>query len=68
MSESVVLYNHSKGITDRPQAGKEIDMIELAIACAAEHGNTEEAKNDAANIYSSNYEEYMEIWSAIEAM
>ena len=43
-------------------------MIELAIAYAAAHGNTEEAKNDAANIYSSNYEEYMEIWSAIEAM
>lgn len=28
-------------------------MIELAIAYAAAHGNTEEAKNDAANIYSS---------------
>ena len=68
MFASGVYYNHSKGITDRPQAGKEIDMIELAIAYAAAHGNTEEAKNDAANIYSSNYEEYMEIWAAIEAM
>ena len=27
-----------------------------------------EAKNDAANIYSSNYEEYMEIWDALEAL
>ena len=43
-------------------------MIELAIAYADSHGNTDESKNDAANIYSSNYEEYMEIWSAIEAM
>lgn len=43
-------------------------MIELAIAYAAAHGNTEEAKNDAANIYSSNYEEYMDIWDAIEAL
>ena len=68
MSKSVVLYNHRKGITDSPQAGKEIDMIELAIAYAAAHGNTEEAKNDAANIYSSNYDEYMEIWAAIDAM
>ena len=45
---------------------RKIDMIELAIAYAAAHGNTEEAKNDAANIYSSNYEEYMEIWTAIK--
>ena len=43
-------------------------MIELAIAYASAHGNTEEAKNDAANIYSSNYEEYMKIWAAIEAL
>ena len=43
-------------------------MIELAIAYAAAHGNTEEAKNDAANIYSSNYKEYMEIWASIESM
>lgn len=43
-------------------------MIELAIAYAAERGNTDEAKNDAANIYSSNYEEYMEIWTAIKAL
>lgn len=43
-------------------------MIELAIAYVAAHGNTEESKNDAANIYSSNYEEYMDIWSAIEDM
>ena len=64
----MLLYNHSEGTTDSPQDGKEIDMIELAIAYAAAHGNTEESKNDAANIYSSNYEEYMEIWSAIEAM
>ena len=45
---------------------RKIDMIELATAYAAAHGNTEEAKNDAANIYSSNYEEYMEIWAAIK--
>ena len=43
-------------------------MIELAIAYVAAHGNTEESKNDAANIYSSNYEEYMDIWYAIEDM
>ena len=61
-------YSHSKGITGRPKAGKEIDVIELAIAYAGAHGNTEEAKNDAANIYSSNYDEYMEIWAAIDAM
>ena len=41
-------------------------MIELAIAYSAANGNTEEAKNDAANIYSINYEEYMEIWTAIK--
>ena len=41
-------------------------MIELAIAYVAAHGNTEEAKNDAANIYSSNYDEYMKIWAAIK--
>lgn len=43
-------------------------MIELAIAYSAAHGNTEEAKNDAANIYSSNYDEYMKIWTAINAL
>ena len=43
-------------------------MIELAIAYAAAHGNTKEAKNDAANIYSSSYEEYMKIWTAIKAL
>ncbi len=43
-------------------------MIELAIAYAAERSNTDEAKNDAANIYSSNYEEYMEIWDALETL
>ena len=43
-------------------------MVELAIAYAAANGNTEEAKNDAANIYSSNYEEYMEIWTAIKSL
>ena len=43
-------------------------MIELAIVYAASHGNTEEAKNDAANIYSSSYEEYMKIWTAIKAL
>ena len=47
---------------------RKIDMIELAIAYAAAHGSTDEAKNDAANIYSSNYDEYMKIWAAIEAM
>lgn len=43
-------------------------MVELAISYAAENGNTEEAKNDAANIYSSNYDEYMKIWTAINAL
>ena len=43
-------------------------MVELAIAYVAANGNTEEAKNDAANIYSSNYEEYMEIWTAIKSL
>ena len=43
-------------------------MIELAIAYVDEHGNTDEVKNDAANLYSSSYEEYMEIWAAINAM
>ena len=47
---------------------RKIDMIELAIAYVAAHGNTDEAKNDAANIYSSNYEEYMEIWIVIKDM
>lgn len=51
-----------------PRDRKEIDMIELAIAYAAAHGGTDEAKNDAANIYSSNYDEYMKIWAAIETM
>ena len=54
----------NKGQANKPE--RKIDMIELAIAYAAAHGNTEEAKNDAANIYSSNYEEYMEIWTAIK--
>ena len=54
--------------TDRPQAGKEIDMVELAIAYAVANGNTEEARNDAANIYSNNYDEYMKIWTAINAL
>ena len=43
-------------------------MIELAIAYVAAHGNTEEANNDASNISSSNYEEYIEIWAALEAL
>ena len=47
---------------------KEIDMIELAIAYAAAHGSTDEAKNDAANIYSSNYDEYMKIWVALTSI
>ena len=63
-----ITSDHTNQPHDRPQAGKENDMIELAIAYAAAHGNTEEAKNDAANIYSSNYEEYMEIWTALEAL
>ena len=41
-------------------------MIELAIAYVSAHGNTEEVKNDAANIYASNYEEYLEIWEAVK--
>ena len=41
-------------------------MIELAIAYVSAHSNTEEAKNDAANIYASNYEEYLAIWEAVK--
>ena len=41
-------------------------MIDLAIAYVIAHGNTEEVKNDAANIYASNYEEYLAIWEAIK--
>ena len=41
-------------------------MIELAIAYAAANGNTDEAKNDAANIYASNYGEYLKIWEAVK--
>ena len=41
-------------------------MIELAIAYVIAHGNTTEVKNDAANIYASNYEEYLEIWEAVK--
>lgn len=41
-------------------------MIELAIIYAIEHGRTEEAKNDAANIYSRSYDDYMLIWNAIK--
>ena len=44
------------------------EKIKLAIAYAAAHGNTEDAKNNAANIYSSNYEEYMTIWTTINNM
>ena len=43
-------------------------MIELAIAYAAAHGSTDEAKNDAANIYSSNYDEYVKIWAALTSI
>ena len=31
MGREVVYYNHSKGITNRPKAGKEIEMKELAM-------------------------------------
>ena len=41
-------------------------MIELAIVYVSTHGNMEEVKNDAANIYASNYEEYLEIWEAVK--
>lgn len=64
-----ITSDHTNQPHDRPiRPERKIDMIELAIAYAAAHGNTEEAKNDAANIYSSNYEEYMEIWTALEAL
>ena len=49
---------------DRPE--RKIDMIELAIAYVIAHGSTEEVKNDAANIYASNYAEYLEIWDAVK--
>ena len=41
-------------------------MIELAVTYVVNHGNTEEVKNDAANIYASNYEEYLKIWEAVK--
>ena len=41
-------------------------MIKLAIAYVIAHGSTEEVKNDAANIYASNYGEYIEIWDAVK--
>lgn len=41
-------------------------MIELAVSYVAANGNSEEAKNDAANIFSSSYTEYMEIWNAVK--
>lgn len=41
-------------------------MIELAIAYVSAHGNSEEVKNDAANIYASNYGEYLAIWEAVK--
>ena len=44
------------------------DKIELAIEYSAAHGNTEESKNDAANIFAINYDEYMIIWDAIKNM
>ena len=48
----------------RPE--RKTDMIELAIAYVIAHGNAEEVKNDAANIYASNYEVYLAIWEAIK--
>ena len=51
-------------IGHRPE--RKMDMIELAIAYVIAHGNAEEVKNDAANIYASNYEEYLEIWEAVK--
>lgn len=42
------------------------DKIELAIEYSVAHGNTEESKNDAANIFATNYDEYMAIWKVIE--
>lgn len=41
-------------------------MIDLAIAYISAYGNTEEVKNDAANIYAANYAEYLEIWEAVK--
>ncbi|MGM9667229.1 MAG: hypothetical protein ACI3XN_04160 [Eubacteriales bacterium] len=41
-------------------------MIELAVAYVTANGNSEEVKNDAANIFSSSYTEYMEIWNAVK--
>lgn len=46
--------------------GRKTDMTELAIEYVIAHGSTEEIKNDAANIYASNYEEYLAIWEAIK--
>ena len=59
-----IIFRGQNKQANRPE--RKISMIGLAIAYVAAHGNTDETKNDAANIYSSNYEEYMEIWNAIK--
>lgn len=58
------MEKETNGQANKPE--RKINMIELAIAYVVANGNTEEVKNDAANIYASNYEEYMEIWNAIK--
>ena len=44
--------------------------IEEKIQCALNYvmrfGGATETKNDAANIYADNYEEYLAIWDAIK--
>ena len=36
------------------------------IYCAAIHAATEDVRNDAANIYADSYDEYREIWRALD--
>ena len=47
--------------------------IEEKIHCASDYvkkhegtGTSETVRNDAANIFADNYEEYMSIWNAIQ--
>lgn len=62
----MLYYTHKEQATTGRRPERKIDMIELAIVYVSTHGNTEEVKNDAANIYASNYEEYLEIWEAVK--
>lgn len=42
------------------------EKISAARAYVEMVGATDEARNDAANIYASSYEDYLAIWNALE--